>query len=183
MALAGCSRRLAPSLPLGDGFPGDVPDELPSEPEYIYFTEGDGSREDFANISRRKHQGFAYNLAGIDITFGDGVPLLSPVAGRIARVDSVPDDGTRGFVDYGIAGLLLAHLKDVYVRVEDHVDRTVVIGRQGKTGRLARGKSHTHLSVAGNALVHELSGKESSVKNPDFKLKRRLGLRWGARCR
>ena len=25
--------------------------------------------------------------------------------------------------------------------------------------------------------------KESSVKNPDFKLKRRLGLRWGARCR
>ncbi len=35
----------------------------------------------------------------------------------------------------------------------------------------------------GAALVMPRANTESSVKNPDFKLKRRLGLRWGARCR
>ena len=170
LSLFGCRTRRSggPFAPQGDTFPEDARQVLPTKPDYIYFTEGDGSREDFNNILRRREQGYAYNLPGVDITFGDGVPLVSPVAGEIVRVDSRPGDGTRVFIEAGIVGVLMTHLNHVYVRGGQRVDRSMVLGRQGATGALARGKSHTHLSVAGNALVHDVSQTRfRSHRHPD----------------
>ena len=109
-----------------------------------------GTRSVFNGQPRASH-------AGVDFGRAAGAPVLAPGAGRIVLADDLFFTGKTVVIDHGL-GLfsLLAHLSVVAVAQDDLVERGVLVGRVGATGR-ATG-SHLHWSVRLNgARVDPLS--------------------------
>ncbi len=94
-------------------------------------------------------------IGGIDLTFGHGVPIVSPVKGRISSVRNSPVSGKTTTIQYGFTEVLLAHQEELLIEPGTEVDRYTVIGREGATGTGSSGTSHVHLSVIGNAVFHD----------------------------
>lgn len=94
---------------------------------------------------------------GVDFSSAAGAPVVAPGAGRIVLADDLFFTGNTVVIDHG-SGLfsLLAHLSVVTVAQDDIVERGVLVGRVGATGR-ATGP-HLHWSVRLNvARVDPLS--------------------------
>jgi murein DD-endopeptidase MepM/ murein hydrolase activator NlpD len=109
-----------------------------------------GTRSVFNGQPRAPH-------AGVDFSRAAGAPVVAPGAGRIVLANDLFFTGKTVVIDHG-AGLfsLLAHLSVITVARDDIVERGVLVGRVGATGR-ATGP-HLHWSVRFNgARVDPLS--------------------------
>jgi murein DD-endopeptidase MepM/ murein hydrolase activator NlpD len=109
-----------------------------------------GTRSIFNGQPRAPH-------AGVDFSREAGAPVVAPGAGRIVLAADLFFTGKTVVIDHG-AGLLslLAHLSAITVARDDIVERGVLVGRVGATGR-ATGP-HLHWSVRLNgARVDPLS--------------------------
>jgi murein DD-endopeptidase MepM/ murein hydrolase activator NlpD len=109
-----------------------------------------GARSVFNGQPRAPH-------AGVDFSRAAGAPVVAPGTGRIVLADDLFFTGKTVVIDHGL-GLfsLLAHLSVVTVAQDDVVERGVLVGRVGATGR-ATGP-HLHWSVRLNgARVDPLS--------------------------
>ena len=131
---------------------GSVPWFLPRRPDYLYIG---GKPANFAmHVNNEKKTG-KFNMGGVDLTFGHGAPLLSPVNGAIVSAREFPNSGKNTKMDYGLIRLTMSHQKDLFVQSFQRQDRNfrdVVIGRQGQSGRGAT-VSHVHITVYGNAVL------------------------------
>ncbi|MBI4262902.1 MAG: M23 family metallopeptidase [Acidobacteria bacterium] len=109
-----------------------------------------GTRSVFNGQPRAPH-------AGVDFSSAAGVSVVAPGAGRIVFAGELFFTGNTVIIDHGL-GLfsLLAHLSVVTVRQNDIVERGMLVGRVGATGR-ATGP-HLHWGVRLNgARVDPLS--------------------------
>jgi len=119
-------------------------------PVAVRPTSNFGTRSVFNGQPRAPH-------AGVDYSRAAGTPVVAPGAGRIGLADNLFFTGKTVVIDHG-AGLfsLLAHLSVITVARDDTVERGVLVGRVGATGR-ATGP-HLHWSVRLNgARVDPLS--------------------------
>ncbi len=139
-----------------------VPWSLPRHPDYLHVG---GRPADFAmHVSNEARTG-KFDMGGVDLTFGDGAPLLSPVNGKIVSAREFPTSGKNTKIDYGLIRLTISHQKDLFVepgQSQGHNLRDVIIGRQGKSGRGAT-VSHVHITVYGNAVL--CADKERRLKH------------------
>ncbi len=129
-----------------------VPWFLPRKPGYLYVR---GRAADFdTHIDSERRYG-KFDMGGVDVTFGDGAPLLCPVNGKIKTAREFRNSGKNTKIDYGIVQIIIAHQKDMFVGPFHKADvnfREMVIGRQGKSGSGAT-RSHVHVTVYGNAVL------------------------------
>jgi len=88
-----------------------------------------GTRSIFNGQPRAPH-------AGVDFSRAAGAPVVAPGAGRIVLADDLFFTGKTVVIDHGL-GLfsLLAHLSVVTVAQNEVVERGVLVGRVGATGR------------------------------------------------
>ena len=129
-----------------------VPRSLPRKPGYLYVR---GRTTDFdLHINNERLFG-KFDMGGIDITFGDGAPLLGPANGIVKSAREFRNSGKNTKIDYGIVQIVIAHQKDLFVEPAQKAAvnlRDMVIGRQGNTGTGAT-RSHVHITVYGNAVL------------------------------
>ena len=122
---------------------------LAAEPGYNRYNNAYG---DFATHIKEIERG-GRNVAGSDYTFAHGIPVASPVGGKVRYVQDFKH-GTAGksvVIEYGIVDIQIAHLERLFVGRGESLDRSTCIGTQGKNAA-AEGKaavSHLHMSVFG----------------------------------
>jgi hypothetical protein len=129
-----------------------VPTFLPRRCGYLLVGGRPANFDMHVNNERRTGK---FNMGGVDLTFGDGSPLLSPVNGIIASAREFPNSGKNTKIDYGVIRITLSHQRDLFVDgSQNHTRnlRDVIIGRQGKSGSGAT-RSHLHITVYGNAVL------------------------------
>ncbi len=122
---------------------------LAAEPGFNRYNNVQG---DFAAHIREIESG-GRNVAGSDYAFLHGIPVTSPVAGKVRYVqDFKYGTAAKGVViEYGIVDIQISHLERLLVGRGDALDRNTCIGTQGKntaTGGKAA-VSHLHMSVYG----------------------------------
>jgi hypothetical protein len=130
----------------------DVHWSSPRRPDYLYV---DGKAADFDMHVNNERLNGRFNMGGVDLTFGDGAPLLSPANGIIVSAGEFPNSGKNTKIDYGLVRITISHQRDQFVegfQRHKHNLRDVIIGRQGKSGRGATA-SHVHITVYGNAVL------------------------------
>lgn len=129
----------------------DVPRSLPSEPRHLYR---DGEVSDFQRHLDNKRRFGSFTLGGTDLVFGDGTPLWSLCRGHVKWAHRNTDDGRITFIDCGIVQIVISHQKEMYIKAgDDGIIRMTIIGWQGKDGSGAKGYSHVHITVFGNAIL------------------------------
>jgi hypothetical protein len=129
-----------------------VPWSLPRKPGYLYVR---GRATDFDLHLNNELLFGKFDMGGIDITFGDGAPLLGPANGIVKTAREFRNSGKNTKIDYGIVQIVIAHQKALFVEPAQKADvnlRDMVIGRQGNTGARAN-RSHVHITVYGNAVL------------------------------
>ncbi|MBI2653920.1 M23 family metallopeptidase [Candidatus Woesearchaeota archaeon] len=140
--------------------PREVPRRLPNNPDY---DRPGGTAADFQSHLRDKDKDEKdINIGGIDLVFGDGVPVVSSIDGIVFEADWFDDAGWSVFVEFEDGQVAYSHLKEQpFVIKRQKVKRGQLLGRVGDTG-LAKRRKHLHVSVA---LKREIL--EEILKNPN----------------
>jgi murein DD-endopeptidase MepM/ murein hydrolase activator NlpD len=91
--------------------------------------------------------------SGIDIGAISGTPVRAPAGGTVVQAGPNGENGITVVVDHGQdVRTLYGHLSRVAVRHGQAVDRGVVIGFSGNTGRSTGPHLHYEVHVAGRAV-------------------------------
>jgi murein DD-endopeptidase MepM/ murein hydrolase activator NlpD len=88
---------------------------------------------------------------GIDIGSPSGTPVAAPAAGTVVTADARGDFGKHVMIDHGNGvRSLYGHLKEIEVKVGQHVEKGQVVGLVGSTGRSTGPHLHYELLVRGS---------------------------------
>lgn len=91
--------------------------------------------------------------SGMDIRAGNGTPVHAPAAGSVLHAGSAQEYGTTVILDHGQnIRTLYGHLSKLNVKPGQQVERGVVIGYTGNTGRSSGPHLHYEIHVKGHAV-------------------------------